>query len=103
MRNRGNRGDHRRLGRNDWHNRAAELHDLAAHAHRVAATHHNKEDHQTGHEHSKQAMEYAAKAYGYSQEAHQKSVVFASEAAKNTPTKPVKRAQTIAKRSKRKA
>jgi len=41
-----NRGDHSRLGRNDWHQRAAEFHDLAAHAHRVAAMRHGQEDHQ---------------------------------------------------------
>lgn len=73
MRNRGNRGDRRGLGRNDWHYRAAEFYDLAAHAHRAAATHHGEEDHLTARELSKHAMEYSTKAYQYSQEAHQKS------------------------------
>lgn len=73
MRNRGNRGNHSRLGRNDWHQRAAEFHDLAAHAHRIAATHHDQGDHQTGHELSRHAMEYSAKAYKYAQEANQES------------------------------
>jgi hypothetical protein len=63
----------------DSHQRAAEFHDLAAHAHRVAAVHHEKEDHLTGHELSKQAMEHSAKAYQASQEALQKSAMFAKQ------------------------
>jgi hypothetical protein len=103
MRNRGNRGNHGRIGRNDWHQRAAEYHDLAAHAHRVAATHHGQEDHRTGHEFSKQAMEYSAKAYQYSQEAHQKSGSSLSETAEAARTGPVKPANGVGKRSKKKA
>ena len=99
MRNRGNRGNHARLGRNDWHFRAAEFHDLAAHAHRVAATHHGQEDHQTGHEFSKQAMEYSAKAYQYAQEAHQKSGIAFSGTGKTARSGPVKRANGVGKRS----
>ena len=101
MRNRGNRGDHRRLGRNDWHYRAAEFNDLAAHAHRVAAMHHGKEDHQTGQELSKQAMEYSAKAYQYSQEAHRNSVSSISETGTARP-EPIKRANDVSKRGKKK-
>jgi hypothetical protein len=101
MRNRGNRGDHRRLGRNDWHQRAAEFHDLAAHAHRVAAAHHGQEDHQTGHEFSKQAMEYSAKAHQFSLEAHQKSGISLGEAKKAARTEPVNRASGAGKRDKK--
>ena len=64
---------------NDSHQRAAEFHDLAAHAHRVAAAHHQKEDHLTGHELSQQAMEHSAKAFKASQEALQKSAMFAKQ------------------------
>jgi hypothetical protein len=92
MRNRGNRGDHRREGRNDWHQRAAEFHDLAAHAHRVAAARHGHEDHKTGHEFSKQAMEYSTKAYEYSQEAHQTSEISSDHAGKAVRTPPMKTA-----------
>jgi hypothetical protein len=102
MRNRGNRGDHRRLGRNDWHFRAAEFHDLAAHAHRVAATHSGQQDHQTGRELSKQAMEYSAKAYGYSQDAHRKSGNTFSETLNPARTKPGIRDNGVSKRSKKK-
>ena len=103
MRNRGNRGDHSRLGRNDWHQRAAEFHDLAAHAHRVAAMRHGQEDHQTGRELSRQAMEYSAKAHRYSQEAHEKSKSSLSKAEKTVRIEPVKRASGVGKQSKMKA
>jgi hypothetical protein len=101
MRNRGNRGDHSRLGRNDWHRRAAEFHDLAAHAHRVAAAHHNLDDHQTGHELSKQAMEYSAKAHQFSLEAHQKSGISLGETDNSAITEPVKRVDRGGKQSKK--
>ena len=102
MRNRGNRGDHRRLGRNDWHQRAAEFHDLAAHAHRVAAAHHGQEDHQTGHEFSRQAMEYSAKAHQFSLEAHQKSGISLDETDKTARTEPATGAIRLGKRGKKK-
>ena len=86
MRNRGKRGNYSNgLGRNDWHQRAAEFKDLAAHAHRVAATHHGKEDHRTGQELSRQAMEYSAKAYQYSQEAHRLSGISFTERGTKRP------------------
>jgi len=101
MRNRGKRGNvSSRLGRNDWHQRAAEFNDLAAHAHRVAATHHSKEDHQTGQELSRQAMEYSAKAYQYSQEAHRISGSSSIETGTMRP-KSVKRANGVSKRRKK--
>jgi hypothetical protein len=98
-----NRGDHSRLGRNDWHQRAAEFHDLAAHAHRVAAMRHGQEDHQTGRELSRQAMEYSARAHQYSQEAHEKSESSFSKAGKTVRIEPVKRANGVGKQSKIKA
>jgi hypothetical protein len=86
--NKGSRGTTSRAGRNDWHQRAAEFHDLAAHAHRTAGKHHNQDDHLTGHEHSKQAMEYASKAFKFSQQAHENSVNFLSEAKSAAKAKP---------------
>ena len=101
MRNRGQRGNYsNRLGRNDWHQRAAEFNDLAAHAHRVAATHHGQEDHQTGQELSRQAMEYSAKAYQYSQEAHRLSRASFIETGTKGP-KSVKGADGVSERSKK--
>ena len=101
MRNQGKRGnDSSRLGRNDWHQRAAEFNDLAAHAHRVAATHHSKEDHQTGQELSRQAMEYSAKAYLYSQEAHRLAGNLSIETG-TKPPQPVKRAESVSKQGKK--
>jgi len=102
MRNRGNRGNHSRVGRNDWHQRAAEFHDLAAHAHRVAATHQGQEDHQAEHEFSKQAMEYSTKAYEHSQEAHRKPGSSFTETGKIARAEPVRRANGGAKRGKKK-
>jgi hypothetical protein len=103
MRNRGNRGDHSRLGRSDWHQRAAEFHDLAAHAHRVAAMRHGQEDHQTAREISRQAMEYSAKAHQYSLEAHENSESSSSKAEKKTvSTEPVKRANGASRLNKKK-
>jgi hypothetical protein len=102
-RNRGQRDNSsNRLGRNDWHQRAAEFNDLAAHAHRVAATHHSKEDHQTGQELSRHAMEYSAKAYQYSQEAHRIAGSSVPETAANLPT-PLKPANRVGNRDKNKS
>jgi hypothetical protein len=98
MSKQGNRG---RVGRNDWHQRAAEYNDLAAHAHRVAATHHDKGDHQTGHELTRHAMEYSAKAYQYSQEAHKISGISFGQAESMRP-ETIKPTSSASERSKKK-
>jgi hypothetical protein len=47
-------------------------------------------------------MEYSAKAYRYAQEAHQESGIAFSETGKTPRSGPVKRANGVGKRSKKK-